>query len=93
MVTKIQQCQTTISSPATLKCISKRKKIYNWEKIDMRKLTKGSARTVHGPKKPVERTMHHMRDCVGKNPCTPMNDTFMVLVGPSPTSRPAPNLI
>jgi hypothetical protein len=59
----------------------------------MRKLTKGSARTVRGPKKPVECTMCHMRDCVRENPCTPVNDAFMVLVGPSTTYGPAPNLI
>jgi hypothetical protein len=35
---------TVISSPVARKCISKGKKIYNWEKIGMRKFTKGCAR-------------------------------------------------
>jgi hypothetical protein len=55
---------TSTSSPAALKCISKGKKLYNWEKIDMRKFTKGNTCTVCGPTKPSERTMCQMCGCV-----------------------------
>jgi hypothetical protein len=58
----------------------------------MRKLTKGSAHSAW-PTKPIEHTMCQMHDCVQENPCTPMNDTFMVLVAPPTTYGPAPNLI
>jgi hypothetical protein len=46
---------------------------------------------------PVENTgkMHMclMRDCVQKNPCTPQNGAFMILVGIPPTSGSNPKPI
>jgi hypothetical protein len=58
---------TTISSPATLKCIQKEKNYTIGSKIDMHKFTKGSACTVHsvrGPTNPSECTMCQVCDCV-----------------------------
>jgi hypothetical protein len=83
---------TTISSPATLKCISKGKNYTIGKKLTCANSLK-EAHTVHGPTNPSERTMHQMCDYVRENPHTPVNDTFMVLVTPPTTYGLDPNLI
>jgi hypothetical protein len=93
MVTGIQHLQTPISSPAAPKMhFQKAKTIQLVKKLTCAKTLKEARARVQA-KEAKRAHMRHMRDCVRENPCTPVNDAFMVLVGPSPTSGPAPNLI
>jgi hypothetical protein len=59
----------------------------------MRKFTRESVCTVHGPTNPLEHTMRQMCDCVRENLHTPVNDAFMDIVTPPTTYGPTPNLI
>jgi hypothetical protein len=92
MVTGIQHLQTPISSPATPKMHFQGEKTIQLVKKLTCTETLKEARMCVGQRSPRVH-MHHMHDCVQENLCTPVNDTFMVLVIPSPTSGPAPNLI
>jgi hypothetical protein len=93
MVTGIQHLQTPISSPAATKMhFQKAQTIQLVNKLKCTETLK-EAHTRVQTKNAKKAHMRPMRDCVRENPRTPVNDTFMVLVIPSPTSRLAPNLI
>jgi hypothetical protein len=93
MVTGIQHLQTPISSleapkmhfqkAQTIQLVKKLKCAETLKEVRAHAQAKEACR-VH---------MHHMHDCVQEKLRITMNDTFMVLVGPSPTSGPTSNLI
>jgi hypothetical protein len=93
MVTGIQHLQTPISSPIASKMhFQKAQTIQLVKKLTCaEELQEARA---HAQVKNIRKVhMRPMRDCVRKNPCTPENDAFMVLVGPSPTSGSSPKSI
>jgi hypothetical protein len=93
MVTGIQHLQTPISS-----IISPKMHFQRAQTIQLvKKLTCAKALQevrAHAQVRNVRKAhMHLTRDCVRKNPRTPENIAFMVLVGPSPTSGSYPKSI
>jgi hypothetical protein len=93
MVTGIQHLQTPISSPAAPKMhFQKAQTIQLVNKLTCAETLKEACARVQA-KNARKVHMRPMHDCVREKMCTPVNNAFMVLVGPSPTSGPAPNLI
>ena len=93
MVTGIQHLQTPMISPTTSKMyFQKAQTIQLVKKLTCaKKLQEARA---HAQVRNIKKVhMCPMRNCVCKNPCTPKNDAFMILVGLPPTSSSSPKSI